>query len=444
MSTFSTIHTLQDKPHVEYPNRSDSTRDKYQVLIADNSDSALRITREYFEEVGCDTIAVRSREAAKLIIDYNAHDLDAIVLDRRLTRDDDAKDSSGRELARETRREFGELFAIVVYSRQDEGHQSDPDMSAGGDDPPDEIIYMSKEENRGVLVDKVFQRIQRLASSSHRRPRLPIHLPPPVIILEDVGATSDGLQAELVARNVHARPLANLDDLLIVAHHLPSATFVVDLDACERKGGARRGIEAIRSLKSLEGAAKRSFYVAALAGGEEFMSVALEAGADDFLVKDKGSAETDALELDTRMRLHKIESDQTALAKPVTELALIYYKKLVEQLQEIKESPGHGMAAPLRTVGRALDLPSLTPQEQLVLTSLHTQILSVGARAADARTVDLCIEGAMMLANDRASSADVRGWSKRALRHSPDFAPTWVSERAFEELLDNDTEWDDD
>ena len=440
MSTL-TIPTTQNEQHVGHPDRSDSTR-KYRVLITDNSDSALRTTREYFEEAGCDTIAVRSREAAKLIIDYNANSLDAIVLDRRLTRDDDAKDSSGRELARETRREFGELFAIVVYSRQNEGHQSDPDMSAGGDDPPDEIIYMSKEEHRRVLVDKVFQRIQRLALSSHRRPRLPIHLPPPVIILEDVGAASDGLQTELMARNVHARPLTNLDDLLTVAHHLQSATFVVDLEACERKGGAGRGIKAIRSLKSLEDVTERSFYVAALAGGEEFMSVALEAGADDFLVKD--SAETDALELDTRMRLHRIESDQTALARPVTQLALIYYKKLVEQLREIKESPGHGMAAPLRTVGRALDLPSLTPQEQLVLTSLHTQMLAVSARAADARTIDLCIEGAMMLADDRAARAVVRGWSERALNHSPDFALDWVSERAFEELLDDDTEWDDD
>jgi len=441
MSTL-TIPTTQNESHVGHPNRSDSTR-KYLVLIADNSDSALRTTREYFKEVGCDTIAVRSREAAKLIIDYNANSLDAIVLDRRLTCDDDAKDSSGRELAREARREFGELFAIVVYSRQDEDHQSDPDTPAGENDPHDEIIYMSKEEHRGVLVDKVFQLIQLRASTSHRRLRLPIHLPPPVIILEDAEASSDSLQAELIARHVHARPLSNLDDLLTVAHHLPSATFIIDLDACERKGRAERGVEAIRALKSLEDATGRSFYVAALASGEEFMSMTLEASADDFLVKDKDSAETDALELDARMRLHKIESDQIALAKPVTKLALIYYKKLVEQLREIKESPERGMASPLRTIGRALNLPSLTPQEQLVLTSLHTQMLTIGARAADARTLDLCIEGAMMLADNRASRADVRGWSERALRHSPAFALTWVSERAFEELLDDDTEWDD-
>lgn len=440
MSTL-TIPT-QDEPHAGHPNRSDSTRN-YRVLIADNSDSALRTTSEYFEEVGCDTIAVQSREAAKLIIEYNANSLDAIVLDRRLTRDDDAKDSSGRELAREAHNEFGDLFAIVVYSRQDEGHQSDPDTPAGEEsDQHDEIIYMSKEEHRRVLVDKVFQLIELRASTFRRRPRLPIHLPPPVIILENAEATSDGLQAELMACNVHARPLTNLDDLLTVAQHLPSATFVLDLDACEREGGAGRGIEAIKSLKSLEGATRRSFHIVALAGGKELISMAVEAGVDDFLVR--YSAKIDALELDRRMRLHTIERHQSALVKPVTELALFYYTELVEQLREIKERPEHGMAVPLRTVGRALDLPSLTPQEQLVLTSLHTQMIAVGARAADARTIDLCIEGAMMLADDRASRADVRGWNERALRHSPDFALAWVSERAFEELLDDDTEWDDD
>jgi CheY-like chemotaxis protein len=429
------VPTTREEPHVEHPNSPESTRE-YQVLIADNSESALFTTTEYFEEAGCNTISVRSREAAKIIIEYNAHSLDAVVLDRRLTRDDDAKDSSGRELACETRREFGELFAIVIYSRQDEGLQPGSHAPGGAGDSPDEIIYMSKEEHRGVLVDKVFQRIQDIALTYHKRPRLPIHLPPPVIILEGGGAASS-LRAALLAHNVHARPLTSLDDLLTVALHLPSATFILDLDACEHTGG----IEAVRSLKSLEDSTRRPFYVAVLASGEEFMSMVVEAGADGFIVKD--SAETDALKLDTVMRLHKIETDQAALVKPVTELALLYYKKMVEQLREIKASQGHDMVEPLRTLRRALDLPSLTAQEQLMLTSLHTQMLALGARGADARTVDLCIEGAEMLADARASHADVSGWNERALRHSPDFAPTWVSERAFEELFSDDTEWDD-
>lgn len=427
-----------DVPDVEHDNPSEYTR-TYKVLIADNSESAMLTTKEFFEEARCDVIAVGSREAAKLIIEYTAHELDAVVLDRRLTRDDDAKDNSGHELARETRREFGESFVIVLYSRLDEGLQPGPD----GSDSPDEIVYISKEEHRGVLVETVIELIRRFASTSHRRPRLPIRLPPPVVILEDAGAAADSsLRAELMALNVHARPLTNLDDLLTVASHLPSASFILDLDACGR--GSEKCIEAIREMKGLEDATGRPFYVAALAGGEEFMSEAWEAGADDFLVKDKDSAMTDALQLETRMRLYRIERDQTALTKPVTRLTSIYYKRLVEQLQEIKESPERGMAVPLRTVGLALDLPSLTPPEQLVLTSLDTQMRAVGPRAADDRTIDLCIEGAMMLADERASRADVRGWSERALRHSPDFILAWVSEEAFEELIDNDIEWDDD
>jgi hypothetical protein len=97
------------------------------------------------------------------------------------------------------------------------------------------------------------------------------------------------------------------------------------------------------------------------------------------------------------------------------------------------------MGAAAETVQRALNWPFLMPQEQHVLTALYMQMLAAGGRAADPRTIDLCVEGASMLADDRAKGADVKAWSERARRHSPDFTLAWLDEEYF----DDDPEEDD-
>jgi DNA-binding NarL/FixJ family response regulator len=405
------------RPEKQGPNPCGHSRRR--LLIADNDSLVLDTTRDFFEDTEYDIITVKSAQAARLISYFMAQDLDAVILDGRLTDDAEPNDRSGYALANEMLDSFEYFPPIIIYSL----------YQRPGEPERDGITFVLK-DGTDRIVDEVGTAIEkgRFRPQARVSPR---GATPPVVILDDQRGAADLLRRELGNYDIDAATCADLNALIEAAPRLPSAVFIVYVDGPER-------LEAIRRLKRLPG---QTSYVAAFVDREEQKKEAAQVGPDVILVKD--SAETDALELDTRMRLYRIESAQAALGRPVTKLALIYYKKLVEQLEEIKESPGYGMAEPLRTVGRALDLPSLTAQEQLVLTSLDTWMRTVGARPADDSTIQLCIDGAKMLADERASRSDVRGWSERALRHSPDFAPLWVSEEAFEELFDDDTEWED-
>lgn len=401
-----------------------------QVLIADNSKTALLTTRDYFESARVNIISVGSPQAAKLIIDFNVSALDAIVLDGRLTDDDDDKDLSGYELAQETLAQVENPPPIFIYSRYDDRHHFALDW--------DKVIFVSKDDGREVLVEKVLEQINLRLSDTRRLANRPTHSTPPVIVLDTQGGDAARLQAELINYDIHARTCASLPALLDAAPYLPSAMLIIDLDACERE----EGIKAIRSLKEAQDPTGRSLYVAALAGSEDFRYEAAQAGADVFLVKD--SAETDAQEIVIRMAQHKMELERAAAAKPLTQLAVRSYEKLVRQLGEVRESHARGMAAPTETVERALNWPFLSPEEQLVLTALYTQMLAIGEREAGTGTIDLCLEGASMLAHDRAERADVYGWLERAWNHSADFAPAWFKEELFEERFEDDTEDGDD
>jgi DNA-binding NarL/FixJ family response regulator len=402
-----------------------------QVLIADNSKTALRTTREYFEIARFNIISVGSPQAAGLVIHFSAGTLDAIVLDGRLTDDDDDRDRSGYELAQETLAQVENPPPIVIYSRYDDRRQFALDW--------DRVIFVSKDEGREVLVEKVLEQINLRLSDNPRPATRLTHSPPPVVVLDTQGGgAADRLQAELTKAGLHARTCPGLSALLEAAPYLPSAMLIIDLDACERA----EGVKAIRALKEAQDPAGRPLYVAVLAGSEELRHEAAQAGADVFLVKD--SAETDALELVIRMAQHKMELERAAAAKPQTQLAARWYEELVRRLRELRESPARGMAAPMETVERALNWPFLSPQEQLVLTALYTQMLAVGVGAADTGTIDLCLEGATMLARDRAQGADVHEWVERATQHSPDFTLAWFKEEYLKEMFEDDGEQGDD
>jgi CheY-like chemotaxis protein len=403
---------------------------KFQVLIAENNEDSMRLTREFFESAGFNIISVGSPQAAKLVIDFNVSALDAIILDGRLTDDDDDRDHSGYELAQETLAQIENPPPIIIYSRYDDRRQFNLNWN--------KILFVSKDEGRPVLVERVRERINLRLSDTPRLAERPApSSTPPVIVLGAEGGNADQLQAELIKCDIYVRTCTNLLALLEAAPYLPSAMFIIDLDACEREG-----IEAIRFLKESQDPSGRPFYVAALAGSEELRYEAAQADVDVFLVKD--SAETDAQELVIRMAQHKMELERAAAAKTQTQLAVRSYEKLVRQLGEVRESPARGMAAPTETVERALNRPFLSPEEQLVLTALYTQMLAIGEREADTGTIDLCLEGASMLAHDRAQRADVHGWLERAWKHSADFAPAWFKEELFEEMFEDDTEEGDD
>jgi CheY-like chemotaxis protein len=420
--------TVLDSGDLDYQPRDGSG---LQVLIADNSESALRTTREWFESARFSIISVGSPQAAKLIIDFNVSALDAIVLDGRLTDDYDVKDHSGYELAQETLEQVENPPPIVIYSRYDDGYQFDLDW--------DKVLFVSKNKDREALVEKVLEQINRQQSYRPRLPARPATSTPPVIVLDtESGSDADRLLTELIKSGINARPCASLSALLDAAPYLPSAMIIIDLDACERV----EGIEAIRLLKGSQNPSGQSLYVAALAGSDELRYEAAQVGADLFLVKD--SAQIDAMELVIRMAQHKMELERAAAARPLKQLTAHWYEELVRHLKEVRERPAQGMAAPLETVERALNLPFLLPEEQLVLTSLYTQMLAIGGGEADTGTIDLCLEGASMLAHDRAQSADVHEWVERATEHSPDFTFAWFKEEYLEEVFEDDGEEDDD
>ncbi len=423
----STQHLIDPSQETEFdggdlgPHGGGHSR-KPQVLIADNSGGALRTTQEFFEDEGVNTIALQSLEAAKLVIFFNIRVLDAIVLDGRLTDDEEPRDRSGYDLALETFNQYEDCPPIIIYSRYDDRPRFDIDW--------DVIPFVSKDQSRKVLVNTVRERIKRRQLDSQsggpRSADIPAHLSPPYIILDAPGGDAYRLAAALKRYDIQAHTCPSVSALAEAAPYLPPAMYIIDFGACERE----EGMKAIRSLKE----SRDSFlpaYVVALADDDEFGYDAAQSGADFFKVKE--SAETDALELILRMSQHAAQLLQTRLVE-------IRYKQLIRHLRQIRESGAHGMAAPIKTVELTLDGPLLLPEEQLVLTALYTQMLSIGEGEADAGTIELCLEGAEMLANDRGQRSDVHEWVERATQHSPNFTLAWFKEEFLEERYEDDGE----
>lgn len=393
-------------------------RRRFRVLIADNDEPTLRVTKDHFEVRGFDTITVRSAHAARLVIQFHADDLDAIILDLRLTEDKNQWDRSGYTVAVEMLERFGYLPPVVIFSvvEDERGEFQRPG-----------ITFVSKrKEGYEVLTRSVIEAIRLRESSTRRRAR-PSYSTTPVVILDDQGGAAPPLLEELGNQGIYAQPCPDLRALLDAAPHLPAAMFIIDID------GARRGerLDAIRRLRELQEESGQTFYVAAFASRAESKQEAAQAGPDVFLVKD--TPETDALEIVTRMAQHKRALERMTAESAQRRLAGRWYEELVRQLREVRDSPERGLASATEIVQRALNMAFLEPLEQLVLTSLYTQMLSSGGRMLDAGTVDLCVEGAQMLTDDGARGADVHGWLERAQRHSPDFTLSWLDEEFYDD-----------
>lgn len=393
----------------------------FRILIADNEPYTLRTTKGNFEDMGFDVIAVGSVQAARLVLYFNADALEAIVLDGRLTDDSKEKDRSGYALAEEMLDWFGHFPPVIIFSMYEDRR---------GKLKRDGITFVPKPAGYEVLIRTVNDAIQHRRQAPRRRARVAGAMPPVVIL----GGDADRLREELDKHSLEAQTCTNVGALVEAAPYLPSAIFVVDITG----NALQEGLHAIRLLRALREGSGHSFYVLALAGSKEFEQEAERAGSDIFLVTD--SAETDALEISARMAQQKRAMERAADEAKKKRLAERFYGDLTKRLQEVRQSPERGMSAPVEVVERALNWPSLTPEEQLVLTSLYTQMLAVGAGAPDEKTVDLCIEGASMLAKDGAQSADVYEWVERASRHSPAFRLAWFREEFLTEVYEDDPE----
>jgi DNA-binding NtrC family response regulator len=396
----------------------------FRILIADNEPFTLLTTKGNFADMGFDVVAVGSAQAARLLLYFNADALEAIVLDGRLTDDSKEKDRSGYALAEEMLDWFGYLPPVIIFSMYEDRR---------GKLKRDGITFVPKPAGYEVLIQTVSDAIQQRRQAPRRRARRAGAMPPVVIL----GGDADRLREELDKHSVDAQTCTNAGALLEAAPYLPSAIFVVDITG----NAPQEGLQAIRLLRELREGSGHSFYVVALAGSKEFKQEAERAGSDVSLVTD--SAETDALEISARMAQQKRAMERATDEAKKERLAERFYGELVKLLQEVRQSPERGMSAPAEVVERALHWPSLAPEEQLVLTSLYTQMLAVGAGAPDEKTVDLCIEGASMLAKDGAPSADVYEWVERASRHSPAFRLAWFKEEFLTEVYEDDLEESD-
>jgi len=414
----TTPHPLIVGPYTRKTDPGVRHSDRFLVLFADNDPFTLRTALDYFENSEFDIITVGSEQAARILIDLNADALDAIVLDGRLTDDENDMDRSGYELAAEVSARFPDPPRVLIFSRYEDSREGEVER--------DGIIFVSKYAGYAgyeVLMEELRKLINLRMSDAPHTTHRPISQPPPVIILGGEADDADRLRAELMKYDIYAVHCTDLSVLQEIAPHLPPAMIVVDLDASRPS----EGVEAIRSLKKLQEESGRPFYVVTLSGHEEVRHEAAQVGAQVFLLK--ASSEIDALELITRMAQYKMELERAVAAE---QLAAQGYQKLLGQLEEVRESPERGMSAPLEMVRRALNWSFLMPKEQLVLSSLYTQMLAARERTVDAATIDLCIEGAAMLAADRARAADVRQWLERARRHSPDFTLVWLDEEVFD------------
>lgn len=394
---------------------------RFRILFADNDRDTRQTIQSYFLDSEFDIITVSSTHAARLIIYFDGESLDAIILDGRLTNDDEPLDRSGYELGEDLVAQLVNLPPIIIHSRYDDRRHEQ-----------NELIFISKFE-KWRIVPLVREEIRR---SVRRRRSGPWRASLPVVIFDDESGAAEQLRLELARHDIIALPCPDLSAMLEAAPYLPSAMFVIDLDAEE--GARAERLDAVRRLCNLREESGHNFYVTVLAGHGDVIREAEQAGADVPLVKH--SAEDDAQEISMVMAQQKMEVDRAAASARQRLLTERWYPRLVDQLNEVRKHPELGMATPAAIVERALNWPLLTPEEQLILTSLYTQMFACGAGAASDEVIDLCIEGASMLANNRAQGADVHEWVERATRRSPDFTLAWFKEQYLKETFDDDEE----
>jgi len=119
-----------------------STPTQPTVLLADNDPTTLETLTSALKEEGNKVIPAPNLEATKTLLKLNGSELDAVVLDGRLERESDAKDRSGWDLAKRTKKGDPNLV-VIVHSRVP------PQNSPLAGQPPDgspQIIEVPKSD----------------------------------------------------------------------------------------------------------------------------------------------------------------------------------------------------------------------------------------------------------------------------------------------------------
>jgi len=386
-----------------------------QILVAENDPDTMQTTVEALEsefEIIRATDLDEAREAV------NSHpEIAAILMDGRLERDPDQKDRSGWELAAELQATGICRAPIIMFSQYEQTRDNDAARAAYGPaQHVPRITYLGKDVEDLELIRRILEEIHlnvRLLTNLEEVPR---YHQPPILAFAHNGS-NNGFRViadELKKKGEPTHVLDNLEELKTSMNLHPSAMFAVDVTN-------QIGLEAITVLHTQRSNLDQNFYIAALTG-DEIRPDVLRAGIDAFVTKD--SPQTVASEIMVRKSEFKIEIERK-------QLALRQYRKLVTQLDKIKGSRSQEVSAALHTVERALDWPFLLSNEKVILTSLYLQLLHAKKSGMDAKIEDLSIEGATMLAQDRAAAASVKDWIERARCSSAEFALTWLEDDAL-------------
>ena len=398
-----------------------------EILIAENNQHTLRTTTRVFASKGFEPIPARNlQEARQFAYEMNER-LAAIVLDNRLNNDSDVRDRSGVELAYELRSK-GVTHPIVIYTTfiDSRGHAMGvPSPSINGD--PVDFPTVSKRDGPIKLVETVSKEISLYRSSATSVVEVVARPEPPVVVFGARSRTTAQLMKELQNWELKTSLHTDLAALRNAAAGLRAALFAVFLDG--RKHA--ESIEAIRFLGKFRKTSGRPFYIAAFGAREGSRRQADEAGAD--ITVRRVSADVDAGELAIRMSQLNVMMDKAEGEERQARHALQLYKDLGRQLTALKEAPRSGMSTPLDIVEHAMGWPFLRPGEKLVLSSLYTRMLAAEGDGADAETLDLCVQGADLLARNRASGVDVQAWADRVRRHPSDFTLSWLDEEFYDD-----------
>jgi CheY-like chemotaxis protein len=382
-----------------------------QILVAENDPETMRTTIEALENDFQIILATNLDEARVAVKSHPV--LAAILMDGRLDNDRDHKDRSGWELAAEAQSTGVARAPIIVYSQFEQTREEPPVPRQHSVPHVPRITYLEKDAESDALVKRILEEIHLNLQEATNLDQIPRYHQPPILAF----APSNGIgpvAEELRRRGETTQILADLDELKAAMNLHPSAVFAVDV-------ADQIGLQAINVLNTQRSNLDQNFYIAALTSGDEIKQDVLHAGVNAFVAKD--SPQAVASEIMVRKSEFKIEIERK-------QLALGQYRKLVTQLDDAKRSPSHDISAALQTVQRALDWPFLMLKEKVVLTSLYLRMLAAAEVDIDAETLDICIEGASMLAKEGAASG-LQDWIERAGRHSADFTLTWLDDDAL-------------
>jgi len=395
-----------------------------QILIVENDPDSMQTTVEALEsefEIIRATNLEQAREAVN-----NHPEIAAVLMDLRLESDGDKKDRSGWHLAAEVQATGIARAPIIIYSQFEETRNND--VANAAEDSLQQIpriTFLGKEVDGPDLITRILKEIHLNLQEDTNLEQVPRYHQPPILAFAHNGR-NNGFRViadELKKRGEAIQVLDSLDELKTDMNLHPSAMFAVDVTN-------RLGLEAIHILHAQRSNLNQNFYIAAITAGDEIEPDVVRAGVDAFVTKD--SPQTVASEIMVRKSEFKIEIERK-------QLALRQYRKLVTQLDKIKGSHSQEVSAALHTVERALDWPFLLSNEKVILTSLYLQLLHAKNSGMDAKIEDLCIEGAKMLAQERAAAANVKDWIERARLSSAEFTLTWLDDDALSgDIADKD------